>query len=162
MCLMFDFWGKKGWKYCSWKIWVEFMCFWQTFNLILMHFIHEILCIKLRSFCIKFLFFFFKNLSFPNFQSIETNFQLIEICQGMSLKRNFSHMFVILFKLFFDQSNLSLFCRFLPQISQGFLSSSLSKSLLSFFFSLKSHFSCIFIGNFEQSIFWIWDHFSCF
>ena len=34
--------GQKGWKSCLWKIWVEFMYFWKTFKLILMHFIHEI------------------------------------------------------------------------------------------------------------------------
>ena len=53
---MFKFWGQIGWKTYFWKIWVEFKCFWKTFNLILVHFIHEILC--LRSFCIKLLCFF--------------------------------------------------------------------------------------------------------
>ena len=44
MSLMFEFWRQIGCKTCFWEIWVEFKCFWKTFNLILMHFIHEILC----------------------------------------------------------------------------------------------------------------------
>ena len=55
MCLMFEFWRQIGWNTCFWKIWVEFKCFWKTFNLILMHFIHEILYFE--EFCIKLLCF---------------------------------------------------------------------------------------------------------
>ena len=46
MCLMFEFLRTIGWKTCFWKILVEFKCFWKTFRLILMHFIHEILCFE--------------------------------------------------------------------------------------------------------------------
>ena len=46
MCLKFEIWGQIDWKSCFWKIWVEFKCFWKNFNLILMHFIHEILCFE--------------------------------------------------------------------------------------------------------------------
>ena len=44
-----------------------------------------------------------------------------------------------------DRSNLSPFCRFLPQIFKGFLSSSLSKSLLTLSLHSFSHFSCIYM-----------------
>ena len=114
---MFKFWGQIGWKTYFWKIWVEFKCFWKTFNLILVHFIHEILC--LRSFCIKLLCFFRflidriccstyrkcdKNfgLNLPgsidaqliefNFWSIEANFRPIENRSMGVLKRVFSRV----------------------------------------------------------------------
>ena len=44
LCL--SFWGQIDSKMCFWKIWVEFKCFWKIVNLILLHFIHEILCFK--------------------------------------------------------------------------------------------------------------------
>ena len=68
ICLMFEFWRQISWKTCFWKIWVEFMCFWKTFNLILMHFFHEILWFE--EFLHK-IALFFKNPIFPDFQSIE-------------------------------------------------------------------------------------------
>ena len=45
---MFNIWvlGTKMWKSYFWKIWVDFKCFWKTFKLILMHFIHEICCFE--------------------------------------------------------------------------------------------------------------------
>ena len=78
MCLIFKFWGqkKKFWKYCFWKIWVEFKCFWKTFKLIPMHFIHEILCFE---WFMHKLALFFKNLIFPDFRSIEVVARPIEI-----------------------------------------------------------------------------------
>ena len=71
-----EFWGKIGWKTCFWEIWVEFMCFWKTFNLILMHFIHEILCFEeiLHKIAL-----FFKNFIFLDFRSIESVSRPIEI-----------------------------------------------------------------------------------
>ena len=39
LCLSF---GEKSVKILFWKLWVEFKCFWKTFKLILIHFIHEI------------------------------------------------------------------------------------------------------------------------
>ena len=44
LCL--SFWGQIDSKMCFCKIWVEFKCFWITFNLVLMNFIYEILCFK--------------------------------------------------------------------------------------------------------------------
>ena len=55
-------------NFCFWKIWIEFKCFWKTFNLILMHFIHEILCFK--EFLHK-ITLFLKNLSIQDFRPIE-------------------------------------------------------------------------------------------
>ena len=62
---------------------------------------------------------------------------------------HFLHTFQIFSKAFslslLNRSNLSFFFffgRFLPKIFKRFLSSSLSKSLLPFFFSFKSSFSC--------------------
>ena len=46
MCLKFKIWGQIDWKSCFWKIWVKFKCFWKTFHLILMHFIHKTLCFE--------------------------------------------------------------------------------------------------------------------
>ena len=57
------------------------------------------------------------------------------------------------------------FCRFLPQISQGFLSSSTFKSLLPFLFQLNHMihaFSFIFVENFAPSIFGIFVYFIYF
>ena len=59
-----------------WKIWVELKCFWKIFNLILMHFIHKILCFE------KFLHksaLFFKNFEIPDFWSIKVASWSIEI-----------------------------------------------------------------------------------
>ena len=46
MCLKFANLRKIEWKTCLWKIWVEFKCFWKTFHLILMHFIHNTICFE--------------------------------------------------------------------------------------------------------------------
>ena len=75
------------------------------------------------------------------FRSIEVIFRPIEF-QSEGVLKLFSHVFFIPFKtfqtlfwlFFFDRSNLSQICRFLPKISQGFLSSYASKSLLPFLF----------------------------
>ena len=40
------FFGKFDWKTCFWEVWVEFKCFWKTFHLILMHFIHKTMCFE--------------------------------------------------------------------------------------------------------------------
>ena len=69
-------WGHIGWKTCFWEIWVEFKCFWKTFNLILMHFIHEILCYE--EFLHK-IALIFKNLIVPDFWSIKPVSRPIEI-----------------------------------------------------------------------------------
>ena len=64
------------WKSYFWENWVQNKCFWKVFHLILMHFIHKILCFE------EFLqknALFFKKLVFPEFRSIEPISQLIEI-----------------------------------------------------------------------------------
>ena len=68
-------WGQIDSKKFFWKIWVEYKCFWKIFYLILMHFIHKILCFE--EFLHK-IALFFKNLGFPDFQSIECDFRSIE------------------------------------------------------------------------------------
>ena len=60
-----------------WENWVQNLCFRKTFHLILMHFILKIQCFE--EFLHKIGFFFFKNLFFPEFWSIEPVFQSIEI-----------------------------------------------------------------------------------
>ena len=74
----------KGWqKLCLWwlkilflKFWVENKCFWKTFKLILMYFIHEIICFE---WFLHKLALFFKKLIFPDFRSIEAVTRPIEI-----------------------------------------------------------------------------------
>ena len=63
---------------CFWKIWIKYKCFWKTFHLILMHSIHKILCFEEFLDLYK-ISLFFKNLIFPNFQSIELVVRSIEI-----------------------------------------------------------------------------------
>ena len=64
------------WKSWFWENWIQNLCFWKIFHLILMHFIHKIQCFE--EFLHK-IALFFKNLFFPEFQSIEYVFQSIEI-----------------------------------------------------------------------------------
>ena len=62
-------------KSCFWSFGLKKKCFWKTFKLILMHFIHEILWIE--CFLHKTSIVFQKS-SFPEFLSIECVFWLIE------------------------------------------------------------------------------------
>ena len=57
------------------KFWVENSCFWKTFKLIIMHFIYEIIWVELF---LHNLLQFFKKFKFPEFRSIECDFQPIE------------------------------------------------------------------------------------
>ena len=59
-----------------WEIWVQYKCFWKAFHLILMHFVHKILCFE--EFLHK-IALFFKNLIFPDFRLIEPVSRPIEI-----------------------------------------------------------------------------------
>ena len=111
------------------------------------------------------------------FWSIKPQFQPIEIWK-FSLLKCFSLTCSLLFqKLFrlslslslslslFDRSNLSDFCRFLPQISLGFLSSSIGKTFIPFLFQFNCMFhafSCIFLEIFEHRNLGIFVHFNCF
>ena len=76
ICLEFEILGKIVWKSYFWEIWVQYKCFWKTFHLILMHFIHKILCFEVFLHKIA---LFFKNLFFLDFWSIEPVSRLIEI-----------------------------------------------------------------------------------
>ena len=58
-----------------------------------------------------------------------------------SLYSNFSKSFLLSLRSIHLKSN---FCRFLPNFSQGFLSSSASKTFLPLLFHFFSHTSCIF------------------
>ena len=75
---MFENWGQIDWKSYFWEIWVQYKCFWKAFHLILMHSIHKILCFEEFLDLYK-ISLFFKNLIFPNFQSIELVVRSIEI-----------------------------------------------------------------------------------
>ena len=78
MCLKFENLRKIDWKSYFWEIWVQYKCFWKAFHLILMHSIHKILCFEEFLDLYK-ISLFFKNLIFPNFQSIELVVRQIEI-----------------------------------------------------------------------------------
>ena len=52
------------------KLWVENSCFWKTFKLILMHFIHEITWVELF---LHNLLLFFENFKFLEFQPIKNS-----------------------------------------------------------------------------------------
>ena len=73
-----------------WENWVQNLCFWKTFHLILMHFILKIQCFE--GFLHKTsLFFFFKNLLFLKFRLIEPIFQSNKIAI-----KNFGHPLSVL------------------------------------------------------------------
>ena len=67
-CLLFENLRIIDWKPYFWEIWVQYKGFWRAFHLILMHFIHKILCFE--EFLHK-IAMFFKKCCFPDFQSIK-------------------------------------------------------------------------------------------
>ena len=68
ICLKFENLRIIDWKSYFWEIWIQNKCFWIAFHLILMHFIHKILCFE--EFLHK-IALFFKKLFFPEFRSIK-------------------------------------------------------------------------------------------
>ena len=112
-------------KTCFWKIWVEFMCFLKTFNLILMHFIHEILCFE--EFLHK-IALFFKKFSFPDFRLIEDVSRPIKIvikifvwiCLARSVL-DWSNLFFDRSKLNYDQSKFGQWAIWENHVPHGFL-----------------------------------------
>ena len=68
--------NRKDWKYQCLENWVQNLCFWKTFHLILMHYFHQIQCFEefLHKIALIFQIFFFLE-----FWSIEPIFQSIKI-----------------------------------------------------------------------------------
>ena len=125
------------------------MCFGKTFHHILMHFISYIQCFedffKKPGYFFKnssFSFFFFQNFDWSNlsfdqsklhlkfhvsfclFRSIETNFWSIETCK-LSFKKIIFNLFKQTFSKLFSlsptrQGSTKIFCRFPPNLLQGF------------------------------------------
>ena len=103
----FFFLGQFDWKTCFWEIWVEFKCFWNTFHLILIHFIHKTKC-ALRSFCIK--YYVFQKSEFSRF-SIDRTYCLIDRKCDKTFDYNLSgsigaRLMLDRLNMFFDRLNL--------------------------------------------------------
>ena len=81
-----------------WENWVQNLCFWKTFHLILMHFIHNIQCFE--EFLHKTSLFFQNFVFFQNFDRLNL-FRSIEI-----VIKNFGHPLSVLInaRLILDQS----------------------------------------------------------
>ena len=77
MCLKLENFRRTNCKSYFWENWVQNKCFWKAFHLILMHFIHKILCFE--EFLQKNALFFKKKLVFLEFRSIEPISRPIEI-----------------------------------------------------------------------------------
>ena len=105
--LMLENLRRMDWKSWFWEKWIQNLCFWKIFHLILMHFIHKIQCFE--EFLHKIAFFFSKICFFENFNRSNLFFNqsklqlksLVSLC----LFRSILDWYWINWTIF-DQSNL--------------------------------------------------------
>ena len=100
-------------KLCFWKIWVEFMCFWKNFKIILMHSWNMVFWVVFALTCSVFQKIYFSRFSINRSycstdQKCDKNFGYnLSGSIGIQLMLDWSNMFFDWSKLIFDRSKIN-------------------------------------------------------